>query len=166
VGMWRFVDKKGKHPARSPNLQNVGIYSKINGGDLPAQIWHDYMTQALSMNKYKDVTQFSPPAYVGNTDLTQTPPPSATPTPSNTPTPTCRPNQTPEIDHCRPDPNGDPPNCSRFPGRPQCQTHQPTKPPTCNPVLGCHSTPPNEPGGGNGGKGQQTQQRAARPLDD
>jgi membrane peptidoglycan carboxypeptidase len=173
VGMWRFVDKTKKHPARSRNLQNVGVYSKINGGDLPALIWHDYMTKALSLSKYQDVTQFALPAYVGNTSLSQAAP-TPTPTPSNTPTqqPMCQPNQDPVTDHCTPSTNA-PPNCTLHPNRPGCPSQGPSTPPPCNPpVFGCQSsTPPSGGGGGGGGgggkgKAPQTQQRAARPLND
>ncbi|MGH3373475.1 MAG: transglycosylase domain-containing protein [Actinoallomurus sp.] len=166
VGMWRYRDKTSKHAAQSLPLQHVGIYSKINGGDLPAQIWHDYMTGALSLSKFNDVTQFPAPAYVGNTDESQTPPPSATPTPSNTPMPTCQPNQDPQVDHCLPDP-GNPPNCQRHPNLPSCQTTPPgggPTGPTCNPVLGCQTPPGN--GGGGGGKGKNGQAQSARPLKD
>ena len=159
VGMWRYRDKTAKHAARSLPLQHVGVYSKINGGDLPAQIWHDYMTGALSLSKYNDPTVFPPPAYVGDTSESQTPPPSATPTPSNTPLPTCLPSQNPQVDHCLPDQNP-PGNCQRHPNRPGCPSTPPPTQPTCNPLTGCQ-TPPNRKGGGTDGQAQ-----SARPLKD
>jgi membrane peptidoglycan carboxypeptidase len=171
VGMWRFVDKTKKHKAQSLPLQNVGDYRAINGGDLPAQIWHDYMVGALSESKYKDITHFDPPAYVGDTDQGQTPPPSAKPTPK--PTPMCLPNQDPVRDHCKPDPNQNPGNCQFHPDRPGCptQTQGPTDHPSCGPLVGCQTSPsrPGNPpggGGGGGGKGQEQQAQAARPLKD
>jgi membrane peptidoglycan carboxypeptidase len=165
IGMWRYRDATKKHKARSIPLQNVGGYGRINGGDLPAQIWHDYMSQALQLSKYREVTHFPPPAYVGNTDLSETPPPSAPPTPTNTPMPTCLPGQNPQIDHCKPDQNGPGGACKRNPSLPRCQTQPPgqTPPPTCSPVLGC-DTPPPRGGGGGGGKDGQAQ--SARPLKD
>jgi membrane peptidoglycan carboxypeptidase len=170
VGMWRFDDPvtkgKHKHAARFVAMKNVGGLARINGGDYPAQIWHDYMSSAL---QGRQVTSFPPAANVGNPERYATPKP--TPTPSNTPTqdPTCRPDQNPVTDHCTPDPNGPPQNCVRHPNRPGCPTEGPTTPPPCNPpVFGCHSTPPpnNPGGGGGGGKSQETQQQAARPLND
>ena len=165
VGMWRFRDKTAKHAARSLNLEHVGVYARVNGGDLPAQIWHDYMTQALSLSKFREVTQFPPPAYVGNLDESQTPPtPTSTPTPSNTPMPTCQPGQNPQIDHCKPSPIGPGGQfCTKHPQAPRCQTPQPgTPPPTCQPpVIGC----PSPPRGGGGG-GQDEQAQSARPLRD
>jgi membrane peptidoglycan carboxypeptidase len=167
VGMWRYRDKDPKHKIRAHSypLQHVGDYTLINGGDLPAQIWHDYMVGALSESKYKNVTHFEPPAYVGDTDQGQTPPPSAKPTPTETPT--CLPNQNPMRDHCKQDPNqgNQPPNCQLHPDRPQCPTQSPPTEPTCG-IVGCH-TPTKGPGGpGNGGQGQEQQAQAARPLKD
>jgi membrane peptidoglycan carboxypeptidase len=168
VGMWRYRDKDPKHKikAHSYPLQNVGDYRVgINGGDLPAQIWHDYMLGALSESKYKDVTHFDPPAYVGDTDQGQTPPPS--PTPTHTEMPTCMPNQDPVRDRCKPDPNqNDPqPNCNLHPDRPNCPSQSPPTQPSCG-IVGCH-TPTKGPGGpGNGGQGQEQQAQAARPLKD
>jgi membrane peptidoglycan carboxypeptidase len=167
VGMWRFDDAvtkgKHKHPARNPSMQNVGGLARINGGDYPAQIWHDYMTSALAG---KQVTSFQQPSWVGNPERYATA--SPTPTPSDTPsqTPTCRPNQNPITDHCMPDQNGSQ-NCTLHPGLPKCHSQSPSTPPKCNPpVFGCQTTPPDGGGGGGGGGGQATQQRAARPLTD
>jgi membrane peptidoglycan carboxypeptidase len=168
VGMWRYDDPvtkgKNKHAARYVAMKNVGGLARINGGDYPAQIWHDYMSSAL---QGKQVTTFPPPAYVGNTERYATR--SPTPTPSDTPTqtPTCQPNQDPITDHCTPDTSTPPQNCTKHPNRPGCPTQNPTTPPKCNPpVFGCETTPPSSGGGGGGGGGQVTQQRAARPLDD
>ena len=168
IGMWRYRDKTAKHAAKSLPLQHVGVYSKINGGDLPAQIWHDYMTEALQLGKFKEVTHFPPPAYVGNTDLSQTPPPSAAPTPTNTPVMPCLPGQDPQVDHCKPgqdNPGGG--LCKRHPEYPSCQTQPPgqSSSPTCQPPVlggGCQSPPGR--GGGVGGKDGQAS--SARPLKD
>lgn len=173
VGMWRYVDSTAKtrknHTAGYHNLQHVGIYSRINGGDLPAQIWHDYMTKALEK---LSVTTFPPPAWVGNPQIYATPSPSPTPTPSAAPTPQCLPNQDPTLDHCLP--NGQNGNhgpgsvfCNRHPAAPSCQTGQTQPSPggTCQPpfTFGCTTPPPN--GSGNGtGQPNSTQDKAARPL--
>jgi membrane peptidoglycan carboxypeptidase len=174
VGMWRYRDKntKRKIKAHSYPLQHVGDYALINGGDLPAQIWHDYMVGALSESKYRDVTHFPPPAYVGDTDQGQTPPPSAPPTPTETPT--CLPGQNPMRDHCKQDPGENNPgqNCQLHQGRQGCPpTDDPTETqPPCG-IVGCQ-TSPSRPGGppggppGSGGKGEEQQAQAARPLKD
>jgi membrane peptidoglycan carboxypeptidase len=166
VGMWRFDDPvtkgKNKHPAQYKAMKNIGGLPVINGGDYPAQIWHDYMSSAL---QGKPVTTFPPPANVGNPERYATPKPTPTPTPSNTPMPTCRPNQNPATDNCTPGQNNPPPNCALHPKRPGCPPQQPSPPVNCNP-LGCQSSPPTKGGGGGGGTGQTTQQQAARPLND
>jgi membrane peptidoglycan carboxypeptidase len=181
IGMWRYDDEvpkgKHKHKGRFQPLQHVGVYGKVNGGDLPAQIWHDYMTEALSG---KPVQQFDPPAYVGNTNLFATPSPTPSPSDSASPTPTCMPGQDPAVDQCKPDPGANNPRkiCRQHPEFPQCQ-QPPTPPPSkdCQqPVFGgCPTTPPPSNPGGNGGGGNgkgggnggnQVQQQAARPIDE
>jgi membrane peptidoglycan carboxypeptidase len=167
IGMWRFDDAvtegKHKHAARYVNLQNVGDYSKINGGDLPAQIWHDYMTEALNG---KPATDFAPPDYVGDPKIYATPKPTPTPTPTETPV--CQPGQNPVFDHCKPDQGGGSKLCDRHPELPQCtqQSPPPTQPNCPNPLTCPTQTPPNHGGGGGGGGGKDEQQQAARPIDD
>ncbi|WP_460332974.1 transglycosylase domain-containing protein [Actinoallomurus acanthiterrae] len=171
VGMWRYDDAvtHGKHKRRAGfgKLQNVGGHGHINGGDLPAQIWHDYMSQAL---EGKTTGSFPPPAYVGENKMFATPSPTATtPTPSTTPT--CQPDQIPEIDHCKPgktqDPGG-PPNprfCKHHPTDPRCigqGSHSPTPDPTdtCKKFIGC----PSQPAGPGNPQSNEVQGRAARPF--
>jgi membrane peptidoglycan carboxypeptidase len=168
VGMWRYDDPvekgKNKHPGRYRKMVGIGGLARINGGNNPAEIWHDYMSSAL---QGKQVTTFPPPAYVGNNERFATPRPTATPTPTNTPMPTCRPGQNPVTDHCTPDPGQEPPNCTLHPGSPRCHTTKPPDNPTCQPpVFGCQTTPPPGGGGGGGGGGNDAQGRAGRPLDD
>jgi membrane peptidoglycan carboxypeptidase len=172
VGMWRFDDAvttgRHKHPARAYTpMKNIGGLSRVNGGDFPAQIWHDYMTSAL---EGRQVTTFPPPSWVGNPELYATPKPTPTPTPSVTPTPTCQQGQNPFQDHCTPDPSQNNPRkfCRNHPNAPQCQ--QSPGPPTpgdnCRPpvTFGC-TTPPTNPGD-NPNDGNQVQKEAARPLDE
>ena len=166
VGMWRFDDPvtkgKHKHAGVYQKMQHVGGRAYINGGDYPAEIWHDFMSSALAG---KQVTSFPPAANVGNPEVFATRKPTPTPAPTPTQTPTCRPDQNPGTDHCIPDQSG-PPNCTLHPRLPQCHTDGPTSPPPCIPPgIGCHTTPPGKPGS-NGGNGVESQQRAARPLDD
>ncbi|MCW2947476.1 MAG: Peptidoglycan glycosyltransferase, partial [Actinoallomurus sp.] len=178
VGMWRYDDQistgKHKRPGRFQPLQHVGAYSKINGGDLPAQIWHDYMTGALSG---EPAVQFQPPAWVGNTNLfaTPTPTPSPTPTVSNTAMPTCQPGQDPAVDNCKPGSGSNNPQkfCQQHPNFPQCNSPTPDPSSGCqSPVFGgCTSNPPPNNGGNSGGKGggkgaNQVQQQAARPTNE
>jgi membrane peptidoglycan carboxypeptidase len=167
VGMWRYVDKvttgKHNHPGHFNKLQNVGGYSHINGGDLPALIWHDYMTQALGG---MTTGSFPPPAYVGDRKMYATPPKPTATTPSPTVTPTCKPDQDPVADKCKPNKTGEPEDpdspgyCKRHKNDPNCEHRTPTPNPTntCRNPLGCPSGPtdPNGPPEGQG--------RAARPF--
>jgi membrane peptidoglycan carboxypeptidase len=169
VGMWRYDDPvtkgKNKRAGGYKPMIGVGGLPRINGGDYPAMIWHDFMSSAL---EGKQVTSFPPPAWVGNSTAFATPKPSATPTQTPTQMPTCQPGQNPQFDNCKPGQNGPPPTCTQDPTQSRCQSQQPT-PPKCNPpVFGCTTTsPPSGGGGGNGGKGgTQPQQQAARPVRD
>jgi membrane peptidoglycan carboxypeptidase len=171
VGMWRYDDPvtkgKHKHAGRYVPMVNVGGLARVNGGDLPATIWHDFMSGALAG---KTATTFPPPANVGNDQAFATAPPSAPPTPTPTPTPTCLPGQNPAVDHCTPDRNNPTPDCSMRPKSPRCRTTTP--PPTTQPTCqsgpfggGCESpTAPTK--GGKGGGGQQVNAGAARPIED
>ncbi len=178
VGMWRYDDAvttgKHKHPGRFGYLTNIGGLARVNGGDFPAEIWHDYMEMAL---RGAPVKQFDPPAWVGTPQIYATPSPTPTPTPTNTQKPQCLPNQDPTLDNCQPNgQNNQGPGsrfCLRHPAAPSCQTTG-TSPPSnpggnCKPpfTLGCTTPPPD--GGGNGPGGNQpngTQAKAARPLKD
>ena len=69
-------------------MQNVGGYSEITGGTLPASVWTAYMGPAL---QGVEVQRFPEPAYVNKDALPPPPPPSPTPsetTPSPEPTKT------------------------------------------------------------------------------
>jgi membrane peptidoglycan carboxypeptidase len=64
------------------DLDGVGGLSTFFGGEYPARIWTAFMTAAL---QNKDIEEFPPPAYVGET---VNPQPTFTPTPTESPTPT------------------------------------------------------------------------------
>jgi membrane peptidoglycan carboxypeptidase len=145
VAMWRQVSTK-KGP-KFLSLRGIGGYSQIYGGQLPADIWRDYMTVAMDG---KQIEQFPPPANVGEIHK------YATPKPTVKPTPTPNPNKF----------------CDRFGGffKRRCQNQTPTPTPTCQqqggPGQQCPSpTPTPDPclqnpflpgcrnGGGGGGGG-------------
>ena len=176
VGIWRYVDSTAKtrknHTAGYHNLQHVGDYSIVNGGDLPAQIWHDYMTKALERFP---VVSFAPPAWVGTTHIYATPSPTPTPTQPNRQKPFCLPNQDPTLDNCLPNGQNNnhgpgSPFCQRHPQAPSCQQSGPTPPSnpggSCKPpfTLGCTTPPPDGGNGPGGTQPQGTQTRQARPL--
>lgn len=142
VGMWRFRDgNKKKHikqKAYTP-LQSLGGLSRVNGGDFPAEIWHDFMASAL---EGKDVTHFEGPAYYGTTKTFGTPKPTMSPTPTKK---ACGPMQeddghggckpkmptTPTPTHSQP--------CIPYPGHP-CGSHTP-RPPNCPPQCNGQNQP-------------------------
>jgi membrane peptidoglycan carboxypeptidase len=171
VGMWRYDDPvtegKHKHAGRYVAMKGIGGLSRVNGGDFPARIWHDYMASAL---QGKDVTSFPPPAWVGNTEVYAQPKPSPAPLPPVTPTRTCQPGQDPVIDHCLPSRKDPEKFCSTHPQSPRCPSPPPggevSTQPTCDPLLGCTSPPDHGGSGGGGGGGTTTQDRTARPIED
>jgi membrane peptidoglycan carboxypeptidase len=145
VAMWRQKDTK-KGP-KFYSLRGIGGYSQIYGGQLPADIWRDYMTVAMNG---KQVEQFPPPANIGEVHKYATPKPTIK-TPKPKPKRDCdrfgffRP-------HCQNQPPNPNPSCQQnggFNNGQPCPTPTPT-PNQCDrfPTLpGCR----NDGGGGNGG---------------
>jgi membrane peptidoglycan carboxypeptidase len=127
AAMWR-QDKNGNRKS----LIGVGGYNQVYGGTVPAELFKRFMLKAL---EGKEISQFPPPANVGQ------PAPWAkakpTPTPSNTPSPTtspsCRPgqpNQGPDCPSTSPTtPTVSPPNNQDKP----CDMFN--RPAGCNPNL-------------------------------
>jgi len=133
VGLWR-TSKDGK---KALSLRGLPGYSQVYGGTIPAQIWRDYMAKAMEGKEIKD---FPPPAYVGDTKLYATPPPSPTHTASPTKSPTSKPTPT----HSRPT---DEPTPS-----PSLPTDQPTGPGYPTPTQS--DCPPLSPTCDNGNNGR------------
>ncbi|MFJ2828663.1 transglycosylase domain-containing protein [Streptomyces sp. NPDC087263] len=90
IGMYRMDDDETKKNREFLEMYGTGGEEKIHGASFPAQIWHDYMEQAL---KGEEAEDFPTPKDIG-TVLNDTPSPSVTPSPtesvveSSTPTPT------------------------------------------------------------------------------
>jgi penicillin-binding protein 1A len=111
-------------------LTNVEGYSAVFGGTIPAQIWHDFMVQAMADLPVED---FAEPSFEGYTVGPPTPAPmpapsaSATPepTPSQSPTPTETPSPTPT----EPTPTGPGPTGPTGPTGPPTQSPQPSPSP-------------------------------------
>jgi membrane peptidoglycan carboxypeptidase len=144
VAMWQQKDTK-KGPVFLPLRFASG--GEVYGGRIPAEIWRDYMTVAMTG---KPVQQFPPPANVGETRKYATP------------TPTIK----------TPEPNPFDKFCRNHPDRPRCQTAPPNPGTSCPPDGGffgqpcpspsptpddrCNRIPPpqgceNTGGGGDGG---------------
>ncbi|WKX10723.2 transglycosylase domain-containing protein [Streptomyces sp. NL15-2K] len=103
ISMFRMDDDESKKNREFLEMFGTGGEKKIHGASFPAQIWHDYMEQALKGEPAED---FPPPDPIGeivNDVPTPTPAPtpseepsSASPTPSPTPSePTTSPTPSP-----------------------------------------------------------------------
>ncbi|MFD5630685.1 transglycosylase domain-containing protein [Streptomyces sp. NPDC127072] len=88
IGMYRMDDDETKKNREFLEMYGTGGEEKIHGASFPAQIWHDYMEQALKGEKAED---FPEPEDIGEV-INDTPSPTPTPTPTETevesPTPT------------------------------------------------------------------------------
>lgn len=100
VCMFRMDDNAKNKNRKFLEMYNTGGQEKIHGASFPAEIWHDYMAQAL---QGQPVMNFPPPAPIGTVvnaepsptptptvaeTQTSSPSPSASPTESASPTPT------------------------------------------------------------------------------
>jgi penicillin-binding protein 1A len=110
-------------------MHDIGGYSTIYGGTIPAAIWHDFMSVAMDGQPVED---FAEPDFTGKDcsafcdgSIDETTPPSPSPTPSPTQT----------IPSPPPPPTTDPP----------------TTPPTTEPPTTPPTTPPPSPGADRGG---------------
>jgi membrane peptidoglycan carboxypeptidase len=90
IGMYRMDDNETSKNREFLQMYGTGGQKKIHGASFPAQIWHDYMEQAL---KGKKAVAFPKPVDIGKV-LNDTPSPTVTPSAtesaveSPTPTPT------------------------------------------------------------------------------
>ncbi|MCX4665809.1 penicillin-binding protein [Streptomyces sp. NBC_01381] len=88
ISMYRLDDNEGNKKREFLEMFGTGGEEKIHGASFPAQIWKDYMEQAL---KGESVKNFPVPEPIGEV-VGETPPPSPTPTeteePEESPSPT------------------------------------------------------------------------------
>ncbi|MEU2564203.1 transglycosylase domain-containing protein [Streptomyces longispororuber] len=99
ISMYRMDDDESNKKRQFLEMFGTGGQQKIHGASFPAEIWHDYMSQAL---KGEPVLTFPTPEPIGKivgqpvipkpTQTEEEPEPSTTPT---TPTPTKSPSKTP-----------------------------------------------------------------------
>jgi membrane peptidoglycan carboxypeptidase len=107
ISMFRLDDNEKNKSRTFLEMYGTGGQKKIHGASFPAQIWHDYMLQAL---KGQPATPFPTPVPIGeivNAAPSPTPTPSVTqsqrtsPSPSPTPSQTqTSPSPTPSQSHC------------------------------------------------------------------
>ncbi|WP_179382509.1 transglycosylase domain-containing protein [Streptomyces sp. SA15] len=103
ISMFRLDDDETKKNREFLEMFGTGGEKKIHGASFPAQIWHDYMEQALKGEPAEDFPTPDPIGEIVNDVPTPTPAPtpseepsSASPTPSPTPSePTTSPTPSP-----------------------------------------------------------------------
>ncbi|MFF9406058.1 transglycosylase domain-containing protein [Streptomyces anandii] len=94
ISMFRMDDNANNKSRTFLKMYGTGGQKKIHGASFPAQIWHDYMLQAL---QGQPAQSFEPPTPIGeivNAAPSPTPTPSATQSQETSPTPSPTPSRT------------------------------------------------------------------------
>lgn len=73
------------------SMNGTGGVASVHGGDIPAQVWKDYMAVALKNSKHEDFPPAEPLGEILNASPSPSPTPSTTPSPSASPTPSTSP---------------------------------------------------------------------------
>ncbi|MDX2677147.1 transglycosylase domain-containing protein [Streptomyces sp. NY05-11A] len=94
VTMFRYDDDESKKNRTFLEMFGTGGQKKIHGASFPAQIWHDYMAEALKGTEPKDFPEPEPIGEVVNAEPSPTPTPSATETEEEKPSPSPSPSAT------------------------------------------------------------------------
>ncbi|MFF6802517.1 transglycosylase domain-containing protein [Streptomyces sp. NPDC012616] len=130
VSMFRYDDDESNKNRTFLKMFGTGGQKKIHGASFPAQIWHDYMAEALEGTPAKDFPEPEPIGEVVNADPSPSPSPSASETEEEEPSP------------------------SPTPSQPQVEP-SPSTSETCNRFFGCddESNGGTNNGNGNGGNG-------------
>ncbi|ANS66477.1 secreted penicillin-binding protein [Streptomyces lincolnensis] len=128
ISMFRMDDDETKKNREFLKMYGTGGQDKIHGASFPAEIWHDYMEQAL---KNAPVKEFPTPEPIGEVV-------NAAPTPTPTPTPS-------ETQSASPTPSPTPSESSPSP--------TPTPTPSCQFDWQCTDTGGADTGGTDGGGG-------------
>ncbi|WP_330289416.1 transglycosylase domain-containing protein [Streptomyces sp. NBC_00576] len=88
ISMFRMDDDETKKNREFLEMYGTGGQEKIHGASFPAEIWHDYMEQALKGTQPKDFPTPEPYGEVVDEDPLPSPTPSVTESEEATPTPT------------------------------------------------------------------------------
>ncbi|MFE7578385.1 transglycosylase domain-containing protein [Streptomyces sp. NPDC057521] len=106
ISMYRLDDNE-KHKNRAfEKMYGTGGKDKIHGASFPAQVWHDYMVEAMKKEKAEPFPKAEPigdKVYGGGASKKPSPTPTPTPTETETTKPT--PTPTPTQDVPTPDPS-------------------------------------------------------------
>ncbi|MCX4422934.1 transglycosylase domain-containing protein [Streptomyces mirabilis] len=73
------------------SMNGTGGVPSVHGGDIPAQVWKDYMAVALKDSKHEPFPAAEPLGEILNASPSPSPTPSTTPSPSASPTPSTSP---------------------------------------------------------------------------
>ncbi|WP_416977936.1 transglycosylase domain-containing protein [Streptomyces sp. T028] len=94
ISMFRLDDNEKNKNRTFLEMFGTGGQKKIHGASFPAQIWHDYMAEALEGTQAKDFPEPEPIGEVVNAAPSATPTPTATEEAEPSPTPTATQTQT------------------------------------------------------------------------
>ncbi|WJV47555.1 transglycosylase domain-containing protein [Streptomyces flavofungini] len=153
ISMYRLDDDENNSKREFLEMFGTGGEKKIHGASFPAQIWQDYMAEAL---KGKRAIPFPEPGPIGEI-VGDIPPPSPTateePEPSDSPSPTPTPTETKSSDPPEPTKSPDPTESCK-PWDPRCEDDGGVTDGGGNGGPGGESPPPTgQPNGGNGNGG-------------
>ncbi|WP_018547610.1 transglycosylase domain-containing protein [Streptomyces sp. LaPpAH-108] len=93
ISMFRMDDQAKPKDRKFLKMYGTGGQAKIHGASFPAEIWHDYMIEAL---KGQPAEKFPTPVPIGkalNAEPSPTPTPSVTQTPTESPSPSPSPTE-------------------------------------------------------------------------
>jgi membrane peptidoglycan carboxypeptidase len=94
ITMFRYNDDETQKNRTFLEMYGTGGQKKIHGASFPAEIWHDYMAEALKNEPAKDFPTPEPIGEVVNDVPSPTPTPTVENTPESSPTPSPTPSQT------------------------------------------------------------------------
>ncbi|MFJ9905355.1 transglycosylase domain-containing protein [Streptomyces sp. NPDC101152] len=94
ITMFRYNDDETQKNRTFLEMYGTGGQKKIHGASFPAEIWHDYMAEALQGTQSKDFPTPDPIGQVVNDVPSPSPTPTASNTPKSSPTPSPTPSQT------------------------------------------------------------------------
>lgn len=109
IGMYRMDDNAANKNRTFLQMYGTGGQKKIHGASFPAEIWHDYMAEAL---QGQSPQPFPAPQPIGEV-VNDTPSPTATPTPTQSLTQSPSPSPTPSRSFISPTPTPSD-SCGKF----------------------------------------------------
>jgi membrane peptidoglycan carboxypeptidase len=150
ITMFRYDDNESNKNRTFLEMYGTGGQKKIHGASFPAQIWHDYMAEALKGEKAKSFPTPEPIGEVLNEDPLPSPTPSVSESEESSPSPSPSPSES----EVKPSPSPSD-TCGRFDW--QCQSNGGTNQGSTNggPGGGDTSPSPSEsPSDGGNPRGQ------------